>query len=162
MNLPPPPPPPPPSQPPRDPEDLGDRFAVIFSSEPEPLENPFDLDEMKAWVKKNQWAVVVGCVVLLGLINPRVRVNENGAIAMSCTTKTMLISGIKMDNGYNVGPGIYSPDGLTKSMLKSARRSYMRETAGNPFQAIGFGMMSAMEEPMKDMVETVIDDVCEG
>ena len=81
---------------------------------------------------------------------------------MSCTTKTILTTGIKLGDDMSIGPGIYTPKGLGKSLLRSARKDYMRETAGNPFQGLGLGLMSSMGGLVENMVETVIDDVCEG
>ena len=149
------PPPPPPAMPPQEPGDKFDQFAALSEKRPQELD----------WqsLAKRWWPVApLLALVLLGAINPRIKFTDDGLVAMSCTTKTMLLPNMDSPTGLKIKAGVYNPESLTKALMKEAKRDYMTEMAGNPFAVMGVGLMSAMEGPMEGMVETAMEDACNG
>ena len=103
--------------------------------------------------------LISGAVVFwgIGLLVFRVgHTPENGAVVMVCPTKHLLVQRA----GGGIPAGLNSLDGVVDGLMNQATTQYAADTAGNPFAGLGFALMGAMREPIKQIARSAFDDAC--
>ena len=106
-------------------------------------------------------ASLLGVGLSIAALNPRAGFNEGKFYAMSCSTKYFILPESE-DNGYKIPAGLYNAESLVKKLYPQMMANYTRETAGNPFAGLGVALMGTMKEPIISIIDTAIEDACEG
>ena len=106
-------------------------------------------------------AAALSVGVAIAALNPRAGFNEGKFYAMSCSSKHFIIPASD-DGNYKIPGGLYNAESLVKKLYPQMMAEYTRETAGNPFAGLGIALMGTMREPIINIIDTAIEDACEG
>ena len=114
---------------------------------------------------KKRYLIPAVCAALgvaaTAALNPRAGFDDGKFYAMSCSTKHFIIPATNNDT-YKIPGGLYNAQSFVKKMYPQMMAEYTRETAGNPFAGLGIALMGTMKEPIINIIDTAIEDACEG
>ena len=106
-------------------------------------------------------ASLLGVGVAVAALNPRANVDEGKFYALSCSTKYFILPASE-NKDFKIPGGLYNAESLVKKVYPQMMANYTRETAGNPFAGLGIALMGTMKEPIVNIIDTAIEDACEG